>query len=285
MKTDEQTGVTALETAWIESGSAKAYLAPSRGGILTRFTVGDRDVLYLDDATLLDPTKNVRGGNPVLFPSPGPLAGDRFEWRGKKGAMKQHGVARNMAWRAEVTSEGSVLLRTASDDTTLAQFPFRFALAYRYTLAGPRLRIDQRIENTGDEPMPFAAGFHPYFAVRDEDKTKTRVPTNAKRAWDNVAKREIALARPIELAAPEVDLHLVDHGSSEASLELADGARVVVRGSAEYGRWVIWTLAGKDYVCLEPWTAAANAINTGESLLVVAPREAKELFVEFELVV
>ena len=284
MKTDEQTGVTALETSWIDSGAARAYFAPSRGGILTRFAVGGRELLYLDDATLLDPTKNVRGGSPVLFPSPGPLAGDRFEWHGKKGAMKQHGVARNMLWKAVETTTHAVTLRAEADAATLAQFPFRFVLAYRYALAGARLRIDQRIENAGDEPMPFAAGFHPYFAVADADKPRTRIPTGATRAWDNVDKKEVALTAPIALAAAEVDLHLVDHGRSEASLELVGGDRIVVRGSAEYRRWVVWTLAGKDFVCLEPWTAAANALNTGASLLVVPPRSHVALFVEIELV-
>jgi len=54
---------------------ARVLLSPARGGIVTRFSVGGRPVLFLDDATLADETKNIRGGVPVLFPSPGPLAG------------------------------------------------------------------------------------------------------------------------------------------------------------------------------------------------------------------
>jgi galactose mutarotase-like enzyme len=283
---------TALETVTIDDGHARAHFAPGRGGILTRLSVEGRALLYLDESTLLDPSKSVRGGNPVLFPSPGPLAEGRFEWRGKRGAMKQHGVARSMAWSVDAASREAVTLRAAAaapatdDDTARAEFPWRFVLTFRYALAGGRLRIDQRIENAGDAPMPFAVGFHPYFAVRDADKPKTRIPTTATRAWDNVAKTEIALAAAsaaLDLAKPEVDLHLVDHGRADAALELADGQRIVVRGSPEYRRWVVWTLAGKDFVCLEPWTAAANALNTGESLLVVEPGAARELFVEIAL--
>jgi galactose mutarotase-like enzyme len=46
---------------------------------------------------------------------------------------------------------------------------------------------------------------------------------------------------------------------------------------------VVWTLAGKDFVCLEPWTAGADALNTGEKLLTLAPGEAKTLAVSVTL--
>ena len=41
------------------------------GGIVTRFAAFGRELLYLDRKTFADPAANVRGGNPVLFPSPG----------------------------------------------------------------------------------------------------------------------------------------------------------------------------------------------------------------------
>src|SRR5205823_1820185 len=153
-----------------------------------------------------------------------------------------------------------------------------------YALSPGKLRIEHDVENASGDPMPFAYGFHPYFLVADADKPRVSIPTNATRAWDNVAKKEIHLAGPIDLTRPEVDLHLVDHGASEARLVYADGTKLVVRGSPEYRRWIVWTLAGKAYVCLEPWTAAANALNTDASLLVVQPRERRSLFVEMELV-
>jgi hypothetical protein len=61
---------TELETVLLQSASSRVLVAPERGAIVTRFLVEDRPVLYLDESTLLDPKKNVRGGNPVLFPSP-----------------------------------------------------------------------------------------------------------------------------------------------------------------------------------------------------------------------
>jgi galactose mutarotase-like enzyme len=62
---------------------------------------------------------------------------------------------------------------------------------------------------------------------------------------------------------------------------LADGTRLDVHGSPEFQRFIVWTVAGKDYICLEPWTALGNALNTGEDLIELEPGESRELWVEF----
>lgn len=72
------------------------------------------------------------------------------------------------------------------------------------------------------------------------------------------------------ISAEEVDLHLLDHGRSDSALRRASGP-VRLRGSADYQRWVIWTLRGRDFVCLEPWTSPGNALNSGDGLLVIEP--------------
>src|SRR5262249_48013932 len=141
-------------------------LAPGRGGMVIGFSVAGRELLYLDRATFEDPSANVRGGVPVLFPSPGKLAGDAWAWGGARGSMKQHGFARNLAWDvvAEGTDDGAfATLELRSSDRTRAQFPWDFRAAYTYRLRGRALAIEMRIENLGTSPMPFGVGFHPYF--------------------------------------------------------------------------------------------------------------------------
>jgi galactose mutarotase-like enzyme len=274
--------LTALETVTLEDATSRArvVIAPARGGMVTRFDVADVPVLFLDVASLVDETKNVRGGNPVLFPSPGPLAGDRFTRQGRTGAMKQHGFARQRAWSVLAQSSHEVTLELASDDATRAQFPWDFVARIRYALAGTTLTVETRIENTAnardEAAMPFALGFHPYFYVAEADKAQARIPTDATRAFDNVAKATVDLGGPIDLTAKEVDLHLFDHSAHHATLERG-ADRIVVSADPDFGRWVVWTLAGKDFVCLEPWTAPANALNSGEGLSSVAPGEAKTL--------
>ena len=74
----------------LRADEALAEVVPERGAICSRLRIGGSEVLYLDPATLADPTKNVRGGIPVLFPIAGkPDPGS---------ALKQHGFARNLPW-------------------------------------------------------------------------------------------------------------------------------------------------------------------------------------------
>jgi galactose mutarotase-like enzyme len=273
-----------LETVTLvdDAAHARVVIAPTRGGMVTRFDVGSRPVLFLDEASLVDETKNVRGGIPVLFPSPGPLASDRFTWQGRSGSMKQHGFARQRAWSVKSKSTKEIILELVSNDATRAMYPWDFVASIRYALRGAKLTIATTIANRSSDPMPFALGFHPYFFVADGDKARARVPTRATRAWDNVTKTKVDVAGPIDLTRKEVDLHLFDHGSARATLERGADT-VVLSGDPEIRRWVIWTLAGKDFVCLEPWTAPADALNTGEDLLVLDPGAERTVTFTIEL--
>jgi galactose mutarotase-like enzyme len=258
---------------------SRAVLAPQRGGMLTSLSVRGREALFLDQASFDDATRNVRGGNPVLFPSPGKLTGDRWA----QGALKQHGFARNEPWSVgALSTEGaaSATLTLESSAATRAGFPFDFSLAYTYSLAGGRLRLDLRVRNRSAEEMPFGAGFHPYFAVPQAEKAGARVATAATRAFDNVSKQDAPYR--LDLSAPEVDLHLLDHGGASSALSWGD-RRVVIEGSPEFSRWVIWTLAGKDFVCLEPWTCPGDALNTGASLIRLAPGATAHLWLTYTI--
>jgi galactose mutarotase-like enzyme len=239
---------------------------------VSRFAVGGREILFMDAATLADPAKNVRGGIPVLFPSPGKLSGVPY-------AMNQHGFARELPWSVVTENPSSITLELTDTGATRALFPFEFRLAFSFSVEGASLAIRQRYENRSKEKMPFAAGFHPYFLVPDAEKARATISTRATRAFDNVTKEEVAFSG-FDLTRPEVDLHLLDHGEARSVLTRPDGRGAVeIAASPEFRRWVVWTLAGKDFVCVEPWTAPANALNTGEGLLRVAPGEARELWV------
>jgi galactose mutarotase-like enzyme len=265
-----------MKTYELHDTGARASIVPERGAIVTRWSLDGRELIYLDEATLLDPKANVRGGVPVLFPSPGKLKDDRFA----KGAMKQHGFGRTQPWRVVADSTSRITLALSDDATTRAQFPFGFAVEMDVSLAGATLRFDLRVTNTGTDPLPFGFGLHPYFAVPTALKSTARIPTKATRAFDNVTKKTIDLGA-IDLASGEVDLHLIDHGANDASLNWQGGG-VHLRASPELQRWVIWTLPGRDFVCLEPWTCPADALNTGEGLLTLAPGDTRALFVAFD---
>jgi galactose mutarotase-like enzyme len=282
-----------LETHLLVDHDAKArvVLAPTRGGMVTRFIVSDTSVLYLDADTLRDPTKNVRGGIPVLFPIAGRLAEDKYERGGATYTMKQHGFGRNMPWAiVDQTTDGGARLGLALTPTamTRAQYPFEFRLTMTYTLSEGRLTAQMRVSNLGQEPMPIAPGLHPYFQLADRNKGAARVVTDATQAWDNHTGSVVALREPIDLAADVVDLHVLDHWPRTVTLTRPEDRDLELSLGVPDRVLVVWTERGRDFVCVEPWTARANALNTGSApevppggthettfaIAVVAPRAA-----------
>ena len=271
--------VTQITLEHAGSGT-RARVAPGRGALVTSFCVRERELLYLDATTFADSTKNVRGGIPILFPTPGKLADDVWRYGDLTGVLKQHGFARNLAWTLVQQTASTVTLELASNPATLEQYPWQFLATLQISLGAAKLRLTLRVENRSATAMPFALGYHPYFLVTD--KQQLRIDSQATRAFDNVSKQVIPF-NGFDFTRSEVDLHLLDHGSDVCVLRYADGSCLDVRAAPDFGRWVIWTLAGKDFVCVEPWTAPGNALNTGEAVTVLTPAAAHESWVEIAL--
>ncbi|HEV8549907.1 MAG TPA: galactose mutarotase [Polyangiaceae bacterium] len=264
-----------------ERAQSRVTIAPQRGALVTSFRVAGRELLYLDAATLNDATKNVRGGIPVLFPTPGKLADDRWQWGEESGALKQHGFARNFPFTVAKAdpSRAELTLALASSAATLASYPWQFRFELTFQLEGPRLCIGSRVENRSARPLPCAVGYHPYFLVTD--KSDVTIDIEGTRVFDNVTKRYAAFDG-FDWSAPEVDVHVLDNSRPAAALDFGDGTRLALRGSADFTTWVVWALAGKDYICLEPWTAPGNALNTREHLSELPAGASHDSFVELE---
>jgi D-hexose-6-phosphate mutarotase len=183
----------------LRADEAIAEVVPERGAICSRLRLSGSEVLYLDAKTLADPSKNVRGGIPVLFP----IAGKPPEG----SALKQHGFARNLAWEPLQVGDSRLECRLASAG---------FEVLLAFTLEPDALRLEATVH--GEEP--FQLGFHPYFLVRD--KSKARVETQATRAFDNRKNIEGPLPQ-LDFTQGELDLHLRDHKESGTVLHRPPG--------------------------------------------------------------
>lgn len=260
------------------AANSRVVIAPARGAIVTSFCVAGRELMYFDQATFDDPEKNVRGGIPILFPSPGKLEGD--SWRddeGRQHSMRQHGFARNLPWMVEAVGQSNASFLLMSDESTLAGYPSHFNAVFHVALEGTHLRLGMQIHNTGNRPMRFGLGYHPYFRV--DNKRGVRIETDATRAFNNVT-RKIEPFSGFDFTQPEVDLHLMDQTQTASRMTFDDGSAILVSGSEEFTYWVVWSVAGKPYICLEPWTCPGNALNTGERLIELASGESRHCWVD-----
>ena len=275
-------GLGGLETYVLEGREARVEILPSRGALVTRMNVAGDELLYLDESTVVDLSKNVRGGIPVLFPTAGKLPGDTYPVGRQPYTMPQHGFARRLPWVVRQEEKDLLVVGLKSSEETLKQFPWRFDAQLTFSLDGPQLTLDFDVENQDTRPLPVHLGFHPYFSVPQSAKAAASVATDATRAWDNRLGQVVPFTG-LDLTASEVDLHLLDHSEAGTTLHRGLGRRPVkLSWSLEFQRLVVWTLQGRDFVCVEPWTASAGALATGEKLIHVAPGERFSLVFEIE---
>ncbi|CAM3754978.1 aldose epimerase [Cohnella lubricantis] len=260
------------------STDSRVQICPERGGIVIGCQLNGKELLYLDRATFLDPKSNIRGGIPVLFPICGQLVGGEYEWEGVTSKMRNHGVSRTEVWEvAEQNKDGEASLTVVqrSDETTLAAYPFEFELRFTYRLKNGNLTIDQSYRNLSDRPMPVQAGFHPYFATGEGKKLTYR--SDATKLLDYNDNQVKPFDGTFDLSGKVESSALLDAKTPSIAFPLADKGTITLDYSEAFNKVVLWSVQGKPFICVEPWTALNEALNTKEGLIMVAPGEALEL--------
>ncbi|MEK3883456.1 aldose epimerase [Paenibacillus sp. PL2-23] len=257
------------------STSSRVLVCPERGGIVTSCTLQGAELFYLDRATLDHPTANIRGGNPILFPICGPVKDSVYMWEGKEYRMGQHGVARTSPWEVVGTSEtgeAAVTLRLRSNNETREAYPFDFELLFTYSLVNGELHTKQHYRNTGTrEPLPFYAGFHPYFLL-DSGKD---IPyeTDATKYIDFNDNVEKPYTGRLDLEDLVESVCLLDAAQPEIAFPVSSSIRVKLRYDDIFKYVVIWSLKDRPFVCVEPWMAMPFEMNRREELIMLAPGE------------
>lgn len=256
-----------------QEAQSKVEVVPERGGIITRWSIQGQDLLYLDDERFADERLSVRGGIPILFPICGNLPNNTYTYKGQNYILKQHGFARDLPWQVtdQVTNNraGLTLILNSNEQTRFV-YPFDFELAFTYQLKGNTLEIQQQYTNHSNEPMPFSTGLHPYFAVSDKSKLEYDIP--CPQYQDQVTKEVHRFEGSFDLSRQEIDVAFGQLSETSASItDTGRSLKLTLGYSNFYANLVFWTVKDKDFYCLEPWSAARNALNTGENLNHLAP--------------
>jgi galactose mutarotase-like enzyme len=266
---------------------ARLEVVPERGGIITQWHIQDTQILYFDAERFSDPSQSVRGGIPILFPICGNLPDNTYLVENQPYSLKQHGFARDLPWTVsdrgvkDGPEGGAVLqLTLSSSEATRQVYPFDFELTFTYRLMGNRLFIEQRFYNSGDRPMPFCSGLHPYFQLNATPTAKSQLQLNipAAQYTDQISQRDHAYNGSLDWSSPELDLAFRPISAPSASVrDLERQVEIALSYDSPYSTLVFWAVAEKNYYCLEPWSAPRNALNTGIDLLTLAPGETQVL--------
>lgn len=265
-----------------QEAQSRLEIVPERGGIITSWSIQGQDILYLDAQRFADANLSVRGGIPILFPICGNLPNNTYTYLGQNYTLKQHGFARDLPWEVTncVTQDlASLTIVLKSNDQTRAVYPFDFQLTFTYQLKGNTLKIQQQYTNHSSESMPFSTGLHPYFCTSDKSQLEYEIPSFEYQ--DQVTKEVHPFKGSFDLSRDEIDVAFGQlHDTSASVNDTGRQLKLALSYSELYSTLVFWTVKGKDYYCLEPWSAPRNALNTGEHLTQLAPGESFEASVQ-----
>lgn len=248
---------------------------PERGGIVTEFSVGEAgNILYMNDGIYRDPSKYIRGGIPVLFPMAGRLTGDKYQVQGETYSMPVHGLVRNYPWeirKTNFTDGAEIVVGMQSNEETKKAFPFSFDVEFTYRLKGSTLAVEQAFKNLSSRDMPVSFGFHPYFRVLD--KKNAKVLLDADTYKDMVSGAVVPAEEvPDFTGEHEVGCLFQDVRGQKAVLK-ADGCHIELEFDCSYRHVLLWSLPNEEFICVEPWTAKPDALNTNEELIRIGKGE------------
>ncbi|WP_407272414.1 aldose epimerase [Radiobacillus sp. PE A8.2] len=252
--------------------NAWMHVVPEKGGIITSLGFEGEELLYLNEETLWDEDKNIRGGIPILFPICGFLHNKQYEWNGNTFTMNNHGVARNHPWQVLATNDSdelSITIGFSSNEKTKMSFPFQFDLVFTYVLEQNNLKIIQEYKNNSSAEMPMYAGFHPYFLTPDK---QFHLDSDATIYEDHNDMHIKPFTGEVDLENKQEAFILLD--SKERSVGFTSPSlnkKITLAYGEEFGYIVLWTEANKSFVCVEPWMAMPDELNRKEALHLVQP--------------
>lgn len=245
----------------------RARVAPGRGALATQLSVGGIELLYLDRQTFDDPSQNVHGGIPLLFPFASRL--DNNTLLASNTSIGLHGFARTKKWTIAEQTQSFMRMQLTPDDEARAIFPWDFLLEHNILLTSRGLHLELQIQNLSDRPMPVAPGWHPYLPC----------PANRKAE----VAGDIKGAEPGSVHDHEIiDFGVVPRIDGRANFFVPAIGNVRLEFSPEMRHLQIWTVPGRNFVCLEPFTGPPNFINT-KNAHHVAPGEARTYWMRMEL--
>src|SRR3990167_995139 len=267
---------------------SRAELLQERGGIVRSLQfpnkMGIQEYLYRHHFFESSDWADLPGGLPLCFPVCARLKRDgqlgRYAYEGRYYQLPIHGFAWQASWEVVHQTAHTVRLALSANAHTRACYQFEFYVSLEYQLGDRELRCIQRYENRGDYPMPYCAGFHPYFLTPHKSATQiTYVPT--KRFVYNADLTDIVgetalFDLPTQLDNPVLNEQLTWVGADTCvQLHYPTGEVLTMTALGHQEPFFpyvqLYTMSDRPFFCVEPWMGMPNAMNTVSGMRWLAP--------------
>ena len=159
----------------------------------------------------------------------------------------------------------------------LAAFPFRHRVEMEIDLAHGAVWVRTTVIATGEDPVPIAFGFHPYLQIPGSPRAEWEVSFPARRhLLLDQQMIPTGATEPAEPLTGAIGDRTWDDGFDRIDppgrFEVRGAGRSIAVDYAEgYPVAQVFAPPGTDYICIEPMTAPANALNGPDSALNWVP--------------
>ena len=284
-----------FETVSITSadGLTELTLVPSRGAVVSSIMMpgnkGPRELLFQHDNFWDKGLDDLPGGMPLAFP-----VFARLERSGKRGAylydgklyqLPIHGFGWQQAWKLEAHSASRVTISLTDNAEMRRMYPFRFSVSLEYEVRPQQVICHQTYTNLDDKPMPYSAGFHPYFLTPEVGSGKEAVLLDyepLRRFVYNEQMTDLIGEAPVfSLPKSVTDKALNEQLTSvgvnkEIKITYPDGdclhlCATGVEDSHLFSYVQLYTIEDKAFFCAEPIMSPPNALNTVSGMRWLAP--------------
>ncbi|MBP2315627.1 aldose 1-epimerase family protein [Azospirillum soli] len=235
---------------------------------------------------------------PVLFPIVGRLKDDRLRHAGRDYRLTQHGFARDRRFAWEEQGPAACRLSLTDDDWTRERYPFAFRFEMAYALEGDSLTVRHRLSNPGTEALPASIGGHPAFrwpligglpktahelVFETDEPAPIRRVTGGLLTPDHHPTPIRGRRLPLDEGLFADDAVILDQPASRSVRYTAPGAPAIEVSWDGFEQLGVWSKAGGDFLCIEPWHGHASPTDFDgpftdkPGLLHLVPGETREL--------
>lgn len=210
----------------------------------------------------------IAGGIPVLFPFSGKTADDAYFIGSKKYSMPMHGLVKDATFSVERMEQSNCVLSFDPNRAIKREnYPYDFILLLDYTVKHNELIAKAIVKNNSDQPMPHYLGWHPYFKATD--KKSLDFQFSMKEYYDYTKDGVKGVLKEKIDFSMNYDHVFMDLNPAKMVLKNpVDGYQAEIITDRFHNIVTICTKFDR-CVCIEPWLAPPNAINTGEFLKFV----------------
>lgn len=285
--------INGFEVVTLNNELLTAKIAVNLGNTLFSLRQDEKEALYFPYSLEAYKTNSKLAGNPFMHPWANRLEAEYMDVDNQKHHFPEeqlsllyrdgnnlplHGLLlKSDQWKTIELYEGKDschhLAELVFDSAAwLSVFPFKHTIRIKHELRDRELRIETVILNEEGKEMPVSFGFHPYFS-----RTKTDVPLTVP-AENYIEVNDVMI--PIGSVAPKekrwnfradkisLSEAAFDDGFQDLKFEnnkamfLLEDINVIFGENYPFAQVYAPAHPDKPYVCIEPMTAATNALNT-----------------------